>query len=140
MLLAFVFVVRCCATTQEPARGRLPRGARRRRRSRSRSEVVIRRRGGAGGPDSDLTLHMSAARIAQLNESDKAKLREVVKVHETQVKFGQYCDPAASGASVALLRARAPDGSDARASAPTVPTPQLRSRSRSRSTSTSRRG
>ena len=42
---------------------------------------------------------------AQLNEADKAKLREVVKVHDTQVKFGQFCDPAASGASVALRAA-----------------------------------
>ena len=102
MLLAIVFVVRCCATTQEPARGRLPQGARRRRRSRSRGGVVRRARGGAGGSDVDLTLHMSAAKNVLLNESDKEKLREVVKVHETQVKFGQYCDPAASGASVAL--------------------------------------
>ena len=63
---------------------------------------VRRARGGAGGPDVDFTLHMPAARIAQLNESDNAKLREVVKVHEAQVAFGQFRDLAASGASVAL--------------------------------------
>ena len=37
----------------------------------------------------------------ELSEEQKAQLRHIVKVHDTQMKLGDFCDPAASGASVA---------------------------------------
>jgi len=87
--------------TPSGARGRLKQ-PRRRRRSRSRSVVRERRASSAsGGDDDDLTLHLSHNDIRELSEEQKAQLRHIVKVHDTQMKLGDFCDPAASGASVA---------------------------------------